>query len=163
MNGRAAELRGWQVDRGPLGLVVGATLVVALLPLLFDYIPDRSPVFGLWATVLFGVGWWLCALAPAETVSRCRWLFTVAFLVRLVVMILLVHFDFWQDDELLYHSRAQLVGLDDLLRSPRALWDLGTLRYAVVCQFLYWLLGYDTLGPRLLNVWLGSLIGCTST
>ena len=159
MNGRAMELRTWHVDRGRLGPVVAAVLLAAAVPVLFDYIPDALPVFALWAATLFGAGWWLCGFAPAGTVSRCRWLFSTAFVVRIVVVLLLVHFDFWQDDELLYHDRALLVPLGDLVRNPAELWNLGVLRYAVICQLIYRLLGYDTLGPRVFNAWLGSLIG----
>ncbi len=156
---RAADLRVWPVGRLPAVPVIAAVVVAATVPLLFDYVPDASPVFALWGIVLFALGWWLCGLAPAAAVPRCRQLFAAAFVARVVVVALLVHYDFWQDDELLYHNRAQLVDFADLLKDPAALWDLGVLRYAIICQAIYRLLGYDTVGPRLFNAWLGSLIG----
>src|SRR5262249_34015574 len=85
----------------PGGVAWGAAIVAvpAALPLVFDAVPARAVVFTPWALVLGVAGWACCALAPVPVRRRCRAMFATGFVLRIVVVALLVYFDFWQEDE----------------------------------------------------------------
>jgi hypothetical protein len=161
---QAPPLR-WLAGAASLGrpgahLVAGATAVAAVaLPVLLDALPDRSALSVPWGAALFAAGWAVWSRAPADVAPWCRGLFGVAFAARAVVAALLVGFDFWQDDELRYHDLGhQFVVFRDYEMSPAELWALGPLRYSALCGWLYRILGFDTFGPRLLNVWMGAMV-----